>query len=560
MKKIIGGTEDLINKGREEINNALDKSRSTKINTYILANEKNKASQELDEYYTKFGLTANYHFLTYQFNKKFFPSTYSQLDTAIYHINRAYQLENKFELCEKIGFCQNGLEQKRDSLSYIIYELVRDNDAELTWFISKYKNSKWQPEAFSYQTKQRFSEAKKINTIESYTQFLRKNPHAMEVQEALILQGNLAYQVALKSDNISDYRLFIKTYPFASKDLHIKAENKIRIIEFQNIQDKLVAIQEKYRVLLSNFTSTDRGGYSVSIYLRKNPIELSSNEISEGNLKFIAYDTYRDIFNKIDSFNNSYPNSYESTLLNWYKNSIIESCREIDFIFFSKVSRSINNDEKLESAKYWEWYSEFHPKSMYNGIAKAKFNFISEIARKQQEEEQRKLEQERENERIAAAEEERKKKEEMSEDLSPITQGLKLLSPSDKAYYYKVLSMNEDPHGKLGNACSVGTGRCEWCGKTIRYQKTLESRIRILQMMNNPLMGGFANIMMGFANILGQAFGGNKTNMPQKIKNDIVNELRQIRAGKIYFCSGSSPKYCSQKCEADHQFHKKYRR
>jgi hypothetical protein len=243
-----------------------------------------------------------------------------------------------------------------------------------------------------------------------------------------------------------------------------------------------------------------------------------------------------------------------------FKNSIIEACREIDFIFFSKVSRSINNDEKLESAKYWEWYSEFHPKSMYNGIAKAKFNFISEIARKQQEEEQRKLEQERENERIAAAEEERKKKEEMNEDLSPITQGLKLLSPSDKAYYYKVLNMNEDPHGKLGNACSVGTGRCEWCGKTIRYQKTLESRIRILQMMNNPLMGGFANIMMGFANILGQAFGGNKTNMPQKIKNDIVNELRQIRAGKIYFCSGTSPKYCSQKCEADHQFHKKYRR
>lgn len=561
MKKLIGGTEDLINKGRDEINNALDKSRSTKINTLILSNDQEKATQELKEYTEKFGRSANYHFLNYRFNTQFYPTSRIKLDTAVYHLKEAFQQEREFELCEKIGFCRNTLEQKKDSLEYKLYELIRNNDTELSWFLAKYKNSKWFKQAFAYQTNQRFEVAKKANTIESYELFIRRNPRASEIQEAQILQGNLAFLVAYKANSIPEYRNFMIRYPYANKDLHIKAKNKIRMIDFQTIQDQLVSIQEKYSKLIADFTSSDRGGYSVSINLSKNPIELSSIEISGGGLNFRAYETYRDVFRSIDSFNNNYPNSFESTLLNWHKNSIIENSREVDFILFSKVGRgSFREEDDPESAKYWEWYTDFHPKSMYYGVAKAKFTRLAEIARKKQEEEQRRLDQIRETERIAAEEAERKRKEELSEDFTPFSQALKLLSPSDRAYYAKVINMDQDPHGKLGNACGIGIGRCEWCGNSIRYQKTLESRIRLLQMMSNPYMGGFANIMLGLANVLGQAFGGKKTNMPLKIKNEIITELRQIRAGRIYYCSGSSPKYCSPKCEADQQFHKRYGR
>lgn len=561
MKKLIGGTEDLINKGRDEINNALDKSRSTKINTFIFNNEQEKASQELAEYVEKFGLSANFHFLSFRYNTKFFPASRIKLDTAVYHLKQAFQLEKEYELCEKIGFCKNGYEPKRDSLEYYIYTLIRKDDADLTWFLNKYRQSKWQKEAFAFQTNQRFTETKKTNTIDAYEQYIRKNPKAKELQEALTLQGNLAFLIVYKANNIPDYQSFLRRYPFASKDLHIKAKNKIRMIEFQTIQDQLISLQEKYRNLLTNFTSSDRGGYSVSISLTNNPIELSSIEISEGGLKFRAYEVYRDIFRKIDSFNNDYPQAYESTLLNWHKNAIIESCREVDFILFSKIGGSnFYSEDDNEASKYWEWYTKFHPKSVYDGVAKSKFNRISELARKKQEEEQRRLDQIRENERMVAEEAERKKKAEFSEEFSPMTKALTLLSASDRAYHDKVINMNADPHGKLGNACAVGIGQCEWCGRSIRYQKTLESRIRALQMLSNPFMGGFANIMLGMASVLGQAFGGQKTNIPLRLKNEIVTELRQIRAGKIYYCSGTSPKFCSPKCEADQKFNKRYGR
>jgi hypothetical protein len=187
---------------------------------------------------------------------------------------------------------------------------------------------------------------------------------------------------------------------------------------------------------------------------------------------------------------------------------------------------------------------------------KKKPEFIELVSENVREEK----EQERKKQELAEDAEKNKKANELDEDFSPISQALKLLSASDRSYHAKVIKMNEDPHGKLGNACGVGIGRCEWCGKSMRYQKNLESRIRTIQMMSNPYVGGYANLVLGFANIFGQALGGKKNDFPLKLKNEIVNELRQIRAGKIYFCSGSSPKYCSPKCEADQKFHKRYGR
>ena len=598
MKKLLDGTENLIEKGKEEINNTIYKTRAIKIHSHISDGNQSKSQEELGDYIYKFGPTANSHFLLYRFNAKFFPTNKTKLDSALYHLAEADRMERNYELCEKIGFCRNSYKTQRDSLEYHLYTAIRKNDQDLTWFISKYTNSAWKEEAFNYQTKERFAEVKKENSIEAYARFIRLNPDAIELYEAtktlhklscqkarqintidsyqtfiqnfskstelpeaLSLQSNIAYQEAVKTNDIRGFRSFISTYRYADSDLQIKAKNKIRLLEFREIQDQLVKLQDKYRDAINKFTASDRGGYSLSLNFRKNQEELSSIEFSDGNLKFSAYETYRDVFNSIDSFIGRYKNSYESTLLTMQKNLIIETCRNVDFIALSKSGREFaRDDDDVKSVDYWKWYSEFHPKSMYYDVADAKFKRVSDIARLKQEEEQRQQDQIRENERLAAEAEEAKKKEELDETFSPFTQALKLLSPADKAYYRQVMNMNSDPKGRVGVACAVGVGRCEWCGKSIRFQKTLESRINTLQMMSNPLMGGLANMMLGVANLFGQAFGGNKMNMPLKLKNEIIKELRQIRAGNLYFCSGSAPKFCSPKCEADQQFHKKYGR
>jgi len=597
MRKLINGTENLIEKGKEEINNSIYKNRAIKINNLIAQGNQEKSLEDLTDYIYKFGTTANSHFLFYRFNSKFFPTNKTKLDSALYHLAESNRLENNYELCEKIGFCQNLYKAKRDSLEYNLYLVIQNSDQDLTWFLSKFNESKWKREAFKYQTKERFNKAKKDNSIEAYARFIRINPDADEIYEAtktlhklsfrkaleintiesyqtfiqsfpkaselslaISLQSNLAYLEAVKKNEIREYRLFLSNYRNADSDLQIKANNKIRMLEFKLIQDQLVKLQDKYRDAITEFTSSDRGGYSLSINLRNNPEELSSIEFSGGNLKFSAYETYKNVFISINSFIDRYKNSYETTLLTMQKNLIIETFRNVDFIALSKSGREFSNDDDdVKSLEYWQWYSKFHPKSMYYDVAEAKYKRISEIARLRKEEELRQQDKIRENERIVAEAEEQKKKEETEETFSPFTQALKLLSPADKAYYRQVMSMNSDPKGRIGVGCAVGVGRCEWCGNSIRFQKTLESRINTLQMMSNPIMGGFANLMLGVANIFGQ-LGGQKINMPLKLKNEIIKELRQIRAGNLYFCSGSSPKFCSPKCEADQKFHKKYGR
>jgi hypothetical protein len=328
IKKLLDGTENLIEKGKDEINNSIYRNRAIKINNHILDGNQVKSQEDLKDYIYKFGPTANSHFLFYLFNSKFFPTNKAKMDSALYHLAESNKMEYNYELCEKIGFCRNSYDTKRDSLEYNLYLVIRNNDQDLTWFLSKYNESLWKREAFNYQTKDRFNEAKKDNSIEAYARFIRLNPDAIEIYEAtktlhslsfqkaskinsiesyqtfiqsfpkaselpeaISSQSKLAYLEAVKKNEIQGYRLFLFDYKNADSDLQIKANNKIRILEFQVIQDQLVKLQEKFRDAITKFTSTDQGNYSLSINLRKNPEELSSIEFSEVKLKCSAYET-----------------------------------------------------------------------------------------------------------------------------------------------------------------------------------------------------------------------------------------------------------------------------
>lgn len=306
MRKLIDGTENLIEKGKEEINNSIYKNRAIKINNLIVQGNQEKSMEDLTDYIYKFGPTANSHFLLYRYNSKFFPTNKTKLDSALYHLAESDRMEKNYEICEKIGFCRNSYKTKRDSLEYNLYLVIRNNDQDLTWFLSKFNESIWKREAYKYQTKERFNEAKKDNSIDAYARFIRLNPNANEIYEAtktlhklsfrkaleintiesyqtfirsfpkaselslaISLQSNLAYLEAVKKNEIQEYRLFLSNYKNADSDLQIKANNKIRMLEFQSIQDQLVKLQDKYRDAITEFTSSDRGGYSLSINLKK---------------------------------------------------------------------------------------------------------------------------------------------------------------------------------------------------------------------------------------------------------------------------------------------------
>lgn len=220
--------------------------------------------------------------------------------------------------------------------------------------------------------------------------------------------------------------------------------------------------------------------------------------------------------------------------------------------------RSLDNEIKL----YDNLIKNNDPYSALAGFQKlAQNKFPSEISQniliaskieecqllisRKEEEEQRRLE----NERIALEEAEKARKMREIEDSSPTIQALKLLSPADRAYFAQVIKMDSDPRGKRGNVCGNGVTKCEWCGKSVRYQKTLESRILVLQLMTSPMMA-LNDALLGMASV----FSNKKTNIPLQMKKEIVTELNQIRAGSYYFCSSSPPKFCSPRCKKEHDY------
>jgi antitoxin component YwqK of YwqJK toxin-antitoxin module len=118
------------------------------------------------------------------------------------------------------------------------------------------------------------------------------------------------------------------------------------------------------------------------------------------------------------------------------------------------------------------------------------------------------------------------------------------LTPSEKSYFKQVLKMNIDPNKKLGAVCSKAIAKCNWCGKQFSYNKFYSSRIKTVQDTQDPLVSAYGNAMVGLA----LAFIGKEKAITQWA-NDLKQDLRLIKSGSVYFCSGDAPKFCSKQCE-----------
>jgi len=123
----------------------------------------------------------------------------------------------------------------------------------------------------------------------------------------------------------------------------------------------------------------------------------------------------------------------------------------------------------------------------------------------------------------------------------------KRLTSEENIFLRKVLdSYDEDPSGKIGVNCGIGTATCKWCGRDFRYQKAYQSRVAVLKQFENPLVNAFEGIYVAFGVPMAKAAG---VDVIGQMATEVKQSLREIKNGNIYECGGTVPEFCSPKCE-----------
>ena len=137
--------------------------------------------------------------------------------------------------------------------------------------------------------------------------------------------------------------------------------------------------------------------------------------------------------------------------------------------------------------------------------------------------------------------------QESVDDYSFLGKIKKQLTSEENTFLRKVLdSYDEDPSGKIGVNCGIGTATCKWCGRNFRYQKVYQSRVAVLKQFENPLVNAFEGIYVAFGVPMAKAAG---VDVIGQMATEVKQSLREIKNGNIYECGGTVPDFCSQKCE-----------
>lgn len=530
----------------------IGKSKISKIYDKILELDKENSTKEIDAYQKKYGYNSPYyHYLKYKYQLEFNKKDINKLDSAHYHLQQAYKIEKIFELCEKINFCKENYTLYKDNLEKEIFELVKNNDDQLTSFLIKYPNSVIYDQAFNYQTEKRFNLAKETNTLNSITEFIEKNPLAKEIPEAIIIQAKLAYKKLENNDQIKDHKEYLFKYPKAPIFYITKIKNKIKTLEYQQIEDLFISSQKKYKELISDFYNNENGLINLNLDLRVNENSLSYINLNKNNINFSPANEYNKILILIKNFFSNYPNSFEAINLIFLKKEIEKIAEEFDFY---SIMYAANNIRDLEKEKeLWNWYVNNHKNLNLKFLAAEKLESneaLVESIIQFNENIQRRNE---EKQRLLAEEMQRKKEEELELKRNPFKKAVSLLSEKDKNYFQSIINRtDDDPQNKNGKHCGTGVSNCKWCEDSFTYPKVYKSRISLLQQYNSP-MGEYAGVMLGLGLALQSAFSGeDPEKIPLEFKNQILNLLQQIKNGNIYSCEGSVPDFCSKKCQFEY--------
>lgn len=135
------------------------------------------------------------------------------------------------------------------------------------------------------------------------------------------------------------------------------------------------------------------------------------------------------------------------------------------------------------------------------------------------------------------------------------------LYPEDAKFLIKVIDTYKgDPQNKCGKVCETLYSKCKWCSTNIKYYTYYHSRVLDLQDWAKPksnlesFLGGMQNltlwkILMNIAS--GSFFSDESTSTAKAFKI----ELDEIRNKKIYYCDGSAPNFCSERCEVEYSIY-----
>lgn len=363
--------------------------------------------------------------------------------------------------------------------------------------------------------------------LEHYIEFMRFE----EVE--LTEQVDLLFQCALKSKNIP---LFEKCH--FNYFSYLK-ENTLKEYEIQFIRESLTNQAD------------------LSAYYTRNSFRINQSEdllYFIGLLSLENYTFSATVLEELCNLNKSYysaPVYLLYTLLKSFESSSVGSS-EMDF-----------NNPFYTKALYWrnviskELLTQL-PKNDQDLFANYNDRIIQLENIKKEQDVQRAIAWEKEQKRREETErvrlEEENKSRQTTNSTSSSSTGIfeqiyERLNQTEKSYFNQVLKMNSDPSKKIGQVCSKAYGKCDWCGKQFLYNKTYASRIQTIHDYKNPLVSGYGDLMLGF----GFALMGNnaKNTAISEWSNDLKNDLKLIKAGNIYKCSGSAPKYCSKKCQFD---------
>ncbi len=127
------------------------------------------------------------------------------------------------------------------------------------------------------------------------------------------------------------------------------------------------------------------------------------------------------------------------------------------------------------------------------------------------------------------------------------------LTDAEKKYLNQILDMESDPHRKVGVFCATMYSKCNKCGKQFMYHKYLESKIQMVKNMttinSDPDLSNYAETMTSLAYAL---FGGTKALKGEtknssitRLTSDLKRDLKLIKSGSYYFCTGVAPNYCN---------------
>lgn len=590
-KKISEGVSDAFEYTKVSVSDAIEIGKIKGILKAVKENEFEKANEKIIEFREKYPRNQMYYYLNYLIHESE-NSTYKNYDIAFKSLEKIQENgfgfinymddKEKEKLWKDYNFCKDSLISNYSNIQLKLLISLNSNENSISSFILMYPKSEYLDSAIRIRHNIRYENAKKINTISGYFDFIQNNQDARQLKEARYNLSILMYKKALQENTLQALEDYLSLFA-GQLFLDERIKLQIKYLKLQDINSDYKNIISKYGTFIFNFSldkyadessigidfsnTVSRYNNSSEYYYDKDKITYSI--INDGKIRYNSKELFDPLLMKINDFEKKYPESIELSSIQNIKIEVNELKAKIDFYIISRYWTSIDAYEK---------YINTYPGTSYAIILKNKKELLEKIKKREDDiakaneeaarakaEDLARVEREKaEQASIAqsnAIAEEKKKKEQESNIMYQIA---KRLGPADNKMLLDILEnkIDSDPQSRVGDRCGTGYSSCKWCGRSVSYEKTLKSRVQLIRMfqLGSPLLG----VLMPIANIFGQLGGALTGAKPknlnyEKMMNELTIEMRgylqNIRKGNYYYCDGGGGDlFCSLKCQNDYKY------